>query len=44
MIEGFRNKFIKWKEAFVSKGLKVYLGKTNVMVIGGITKNGLTNS
>ena len=25
------NKFIKWKEAFESKGLKVNLGKTKVM-------------
>ena len=26
-IEGLRNKFLKWKEAFESKGLKVNLGK-----------------
>ena len=26
--EGFRNKFIKWKEGFESKCLKVKLGKT----------------
>ena len=32
-IEGFRNKFLKWKEAFKSKGLKVNLGKTNLMVV-----------
>ena len=30
-IEGLRNKFLKWKEAFDSKGLKVNLGKTKVM-------------
>ena len=29
-IEGLRNKFQKWKEAFESKGLKVNLGKTKV--------------
>ena len=27
-IEGLRNKFLKWKEAFESKGLKVNIGKT----------------
>ena len=31
-IEGLRNKFIKWKKAFESNGLKVNLGKTKVMV------------
>ena len=31
-INGFWNKFVKWKEAFESKGLKVNLGKTKVMV------------
>ena len=31
-IEGLRNKFFKWKEDFESKGLKVNLGKTKVMV------------
>ena len=39
--KGLRNKFIKWKEAFESKGLKVNLGKTKVMVNGDITKDGL---
>ena len=43
-IYGLRNKFLKWKEAFESKGLKVYLGKTKVMVSGGITKDGLSKS
>ena len=27
-IEGLRDKFLKWKEAFESKGLKVNLWKT----------------
>ena len=31
-IEGLRNKLIKWKESFESKGLKVNLGKTKVML------------
>ena len=29
-IRGLRNKFLIWKEAFVSKGLKANLGKTKV--------------
>ena len=33
-IVGLRNKFLKLKEAFESKGLKVNLGKTTVMVSG----------
>ena len=41
-IEGLRNKFIKWKEAFESKGLNVNLVKTKVMVSGGITKDGMS--
>ena len=28
-VEGLRNKFLEWKEALESKGLKVNLGKTN---------------
>ena len=36
--EGLRYKFIKWKEDFESKGLKVSLWKTKVMISGGITK------
>ena len=43
-IEGRKNKFIKWKEAFQSKCLKVNLGKTRVMVNGGITKDGMSKS
>ena len=42
--KGLRNNLIKWKEALDSKGLKVNLGKTNVMVSGGITKDGMSNS
>ena len=42
-IERLRNKFRKWK-LFESKGLKVNLGKTKVMVNGGITKDGLSKS
>ena len=38
-IKRLRNKFIKWKEAFESKGLKVNPGKTKVMDSGGITKD-----
>lgn len=33
-MEGLREKFVKWREAFESKGLKVNLGKTKVMVSG----------
>ena len=38
-IEGLRNKFIKWKEAYESKGFKVNHGKSKVMISGGITKD-----
>ena len=34
MMEGLREKFWKWKEAFERKGLKVNLGKTKVVVSG----------
>ena len=43
-IEGLRNKFLKWKEAFESKGLKVNLEKTKVMVNSGITRDALSKS
>ena len=43
-IEGLRNKFMKWNNAFECKGLKVNIGKTKIMVIGGITKDGLSKS
>ena len=34
MMEGLNEKLWKWKEAFESKGLKVNLGKTKVLVSG----------
>ena len=34
MMEGLREKFWKWKEVFESKGLKVNLGTTKVVVSG----------
>ena len=43
-IERCRNKFLKWKEAFDSKGLKVNLWKTKVVVSGGITEDGMSES
>ena len=43
-IKGLRIKFIKWKEAFESNGLKVSLGKTKVMVSGGIRKDVISKS
>ena len=43
-IEGFGNKFLKWKEALERKGLNVNVGKTKVMVSCGITKDGLSKS
>ena len=43
-IEGLWNKFLKWKEAFESKGLKVNLGKIKVMVISGIMKDCVSKS
>ena len=41
---GLRNHFMRWKETFESKGLKVNLGKINFMVNGGITQDGLSRS
>ena len=41
-IKGLRDKSLKWKETFESKGLKVNLGKTKVMVNSGITQDGLS--
>ena len=43
-IEKLRNRFMKWMGAFESKGLKGNLGKTKVMVYGGITKDGMLKS
>ena len=39
-IEGFRNKFLAWKEAFESKGLKFVLGKSKMMFCGCIINDG----
>ena len=44
-IKGIRNKILKWKEAFESKGLKVSLGSTKVMVLSSsITQDDMSNS
>ena len=43
-VERLRNKFLQWKEAFESKGLKVNLGKTNVIVSCGFTKDRMSKS
>ena len=43
-IKGLRNKFLKLKEVFESKGFKVNLGKTTVMVCGEITEDGMSKS
>ena len=43
-MEGLMNKFLKWKEAFESNGLKVNLGKTQVMVCSSITMDGMCRS
>ena len=40
--EGLRDKFLKWREAFESKCLKVNLGKTKVVVCGSNTKDGFS--
>ena len=44
IIEGPRNKFLKWKEAFESKDLTVNIGKTKEMVSDNATKNILSKS
>ena len=41
-IAGLRNKFLKWKDAFESKGLKLSIGKTKVMISGSITMDGMS--
>ena len=43
-IDGLRNKFLKRKEVFESNGLKVNHGESNLIVSGGITKDGLSKS
>ena len=43
-IEGLSDKFVKWLQAFESKGLKVNLAKTKIMVCSCITQDGLSKS
>ena len=43
-IEGLRDKFLKCSEAFESKGLKVNLWKTKLMVGSGVSQDGLSKS
>ena len=43
-INGFRNNFLKWREVFESKCLKVILWNTKVMFSSDITKDGLSKS
>ena len=43
-MKGLWNKFITWKEAFESVGLKVNLGNIKMMVSGGITMDGVSES
>ena len=43
-IEELRDEFLKWKEAFERKGLKVNIGKIKVMVSSGITQDGFSKS
>ena len=43
-IVGIRNGFLKWKEAFESKGFIFNLRKTMVMDSGGIAKGGMSKS
>ena len=40
-IEGFSYEFIKLNEVLESKRMKVNIAKTNVMVSGGIIKDGM---
>ena len=42
IFEGTGNTFIKWKEAIESKGLKVNVGKTKVIVSSRITQDSLS--
>ena len=42
-IEGLRNKFLRWKEAFVGNGFKINLVNTKVMDSCGITKDNNNN-
>ena len=42
-IENLKEKFLKWKEEFESKGLKVNLKKTKVMMVSGSKSEVLQN-
>ena len=41
-IQGLKNKLVIWNEAIESKGLRVNLGKTEVMVSGRSTMDGMS--
>ena len=43
-MEGHRNKFLKWKEAFESKNLTVNVKQTKVKPSDGITQDGMSKS
>ena len=43
-IDELRYRFIEWKEAFWSNGLKFSLGKNRVIISDGITMDGLSKS
>ena len=43
-IKGLRKKFKKWKDAFEINCLNGNFDKTNVMVNGGISKDGMSKS
>ena len=43
-MKGLRDKFLKWKEALQSKGWKINLGETKVMVSSVITNDRLSKS
>ena len=43
-VEGLRDKFLRWKEAFESKCFKVNLEKIVVLISSDITKDGLSKS
>ena len=43
-IKGLTNKFLKWKESFESKGVRVNIEKTKATVSSGITKDGFSKS
>ena len=43
-MEALRNEFLRWKEAFESKSMKVNLRKIKVLASSGIVKDGLSKS